>query len=121
MLTVLFAFGLVAIGGNTHAMPVLIVGAVLLDAGVALNLILSQRVIYGLAADVRARLNGLFIAMFFVGGALGSALASFAYAFGGWPATCLTGAGFALFALCAFVTEFTSLRRLVWLKPSVSR
>ncbi len=121
MLTVLVAFGLVAIGGNTHAVPVLVVGAVLLDAGVALNLILSQRVIYGLAADVRARLNGLFIAMFFVGGALGSALASFAYAFGGWSPTCLTGAGFALFALCAFATEFTSLRRWVWLKPSVSR
>ena len=33
----------------------------------------------------------------------------------------LTGAGFALFALCAFATEFTSLRRMVWLKPSISR
>ncbi|HEY1736784.1 MAG TPA: MFS transporter [Methylovirgula sp.] len=121
ILIVLLSFGVVAIGGNVHSMPILIAGAILLDAGVALNLILSQRVIYGLAADVRARLNGMFIAMFFVGGAIGSALASLAYAFGGWSATCLVGAGFGLAALLTFATEFPSLRRRAWAKASVSR
>lgn len=112
----LASFGIVALGGATHSIAILMTGAVLLDAGVALNLILSQRVIYGLAADVRARLNGLFMAFFFAGGALGSALASLAYTAGGWPATCLTGAGFALTALAAYATEFVSLRRFAWAK-----
>ncbi len=112
MITALLAFGLIAIGGAAHSMSVLVLGALLLDAGVALNLVLSQRVIYGLAADVRARLNGLFIALFFAGGAVGSALATFAYALGGWPATCVTGAGFVAIALCTYATEFAPVRRL---------
>ena len=116
MVTVLWSFGILATGGAQHSMGLLITGAILLDAGIALNLILSQRVIYGLAADVRARLNGLFMALFFVGGAIGSALASLAYAVGGWPATCAAGAGFAIFALCAYATEFAPVRRLVFLK-----
>jgi len=116
MVIVLASFGLVATGGALRLMPILIAGALLLDAGVALNLILSQRAIYSLAADIRARLNGLFIALFFIGGAIGSALASFAYALGGWPATCLAGASFACLALCAYATEFVSVRRLISLK-----
>jgi predicted MFS family arabinose efflux permease len=121
ILIVLAAFALLGIGGAIHSMRVLVLGAVLLDAGVALNLILSQRVIYGLAADVRARLNGMFIAMFFVGGAIGSALATLAYAFGGWAATCITGAAFAVAALFTFATEFTALRRRKSLKTAISR
>ncbi len=120
MIMVLLSFGLVAIGGAIGSMIVLVIGAVILDAGVALNLVLSQRTIYSLAADIRARLNGLFIALFFVGGAFGSALASFAYALGGWPATCLAGAGFAALALCAYATEFIPIRRLIWQKSSAT-
>ncbi len=122
MITVLCSFGILAMGGAQHSMGPLITGSIMLDAGIAMNLILSQRVIYGLAADVRARLNGLFMALFFVGGAIGSALASLAYAVGGWPATCATGAGFALFALCAYATEFAFVRRLVFLNvPAIDQ
>lgn len=120
MLIVLLSFGLLARGGAHHAMGLLVAGAILLDAGIAMNLILSQRVIYGLAADIRARLNGLFMALFFFGGAVGSALASFAYAQGGWPATCAAGAGFATFALLAYATEFSPVRRRLSLKPVTS-
>lgn len=110
MMMVLAAFGLLAIGGAERSMILLVAGALLLDAGVAFNLILSQRVIYGLAADIRARLNGLFIALFFIGGACGSAIASFSYAFGGWSSTCLAGALLAICALAAYATEFLPSR-----------
>lgn len=116
MLLALLAFGILAVGGTQHSMPLLIAGAILLDASIAMNLILSQRVIYGLAADVRARLNGIFMALFFLGGAIGSALASFAYAAGGWPASCAAGAGFVIFALLAYVTEFNPLHRRLLLR-----
>ncbi|MHB8884768.1 MAG: MFS transporter [Methylovirgula sp.] len=120
MIMVLLAFVLVAVGGAMGSMTVLVIGALLLDAGVALNLVLSQRAIYSLAADIRARLNGLFIALFFIGGAIGSALASFAYALGGWPATCFAGAGFAVLALAGYATEFTPIRRLIRQKSSAA-
>ncbi len=118
MAIVLFSFGLVGLAGEQRSMPLLILGAILLDAGVALNLIISQRAIYSLAADIRARLNGLFIAIFFIGGAFGSALASFSYAVGGWPITCLAGATFAIVALCAYATEFAFVRHIAWSKSS---
>jgi predicted MFS family arabinose efflux permease len=121
MVMVLIAFALVALGGAQRSMTLLVTGALLLDAGVAMNLILSQRVIYSLAADIRARLNGIFIALFFIGGACGSTLASFSYAFGGWTATCIAGCGFAVLALCAYATEFmTSGRRSGSLKSATS-
>jgi MFS family permease len=117
---VLVAFGIIGVGGTQHSVPLLVIGAILLDAGATLNLILSQRVIYGLASHIRARLNGLLMALFFTGGALGSALASFTYALAGWPATCLAGAGFAVLALCTYATEFTPLRHRIWPKSSAA-
>ncbi|MBV9656431.1 MAG: MFS transporter, partial [Acetobacteraceae bacterium] len=67
---------------------------------------IGQRAIYTLPAHLRSRLTGLFIAVFFAGGAAGSAFASPAFAAGGWP--WVTWAGFALpiLALLAFAGEF---------------
>ncbi len=51
----------------------------------AANLVLGQRAIFALGADMRSRLNGLYFALFFAGGALGSALGGWVYA-GVWLA-----------------------------------
>ncbi|XVK84836.1 MFS transporter [Bacillus stercoris] len=51
---------------------VLVAAAILLDMGVSANLVLSQRAIFSLAPEIRSRLNGLFMAIFFLGGAIGS-------------------------------------------------
>ncbi|MFC7610271.1 hypothetical protein [Teichococcus aestuarii] len=69
----------------------------LLDFGVSANVVLGQRVIFALGAEYRARLNGLYMATFFLGGALGSALGGWSYAAGGWPLA--SGIGLALPAL----------------------
>lgn len=37
-------------------------------------LILGQRTLYALAPEARGRLNGLYVAIFFIGGGIGSAL-----------------------------------------------
>ncbi|OYL20337.1 MFS transporter, partial [Streptococcus pneumoniae] len=44
---------------------VLVAAAILLDMGVSANLVLSQRAIFSLAPEIRSRLNGLFMAIFF--------------------------------------------------------
>ncbi|WP_416202263.1 MFS transporter [Paenibacillus sp. JDR-2] len=84
---------------------VLVIAAILLDAGVSANLVLSQRSIFSLGADIRSRLNGLFMAIFFFGGAIGSAAGGWAYAAGGWSSALWLGIAFPTLALLYFATE----------------
>ena len=86
-------------------MLLLTASAILLDMGVSANLVLSQRAIYALGDAQRSRLNGLFMTLFFVGGATGSGLGVWAYAQGGWPTTALLGAAFPTLAWLVFLTE----------------
>jgi predicted MFS family arabinose efflux permease len=75
------------------------VGVVLLDAGTQANQLTNQTVIYGLAPDERSRINAIYMVSYFLGGALGTALAAQAWQHGGWPAVCATGAAFAVLAM----------------------
>ncbi|MEI4831285.1 MFS transporter [Bacillus sp. FJAT-53711] len=84
---------------------VLVVAAILLDMGVSANLVLSQRLIFSLEPEIRSRLNGLFMAIFFLGGAVGSSIGGWAYASGGWGAALWMGIAFPIIALLYFTTE----------------
>lgn len=53
------------------ALALLVAASIILDMGVAANLVLGQRAIFTLGAEVRSRLNGIYFALFFAGGALG--------------------------------------------------
>ena len=75
--------------------------AVVLDIGVTGDQTLGRRAINLLRPEARGRLNGLFVGLFFLGGAVGSAAAGVAWAAGGWPLICLIGAGFGAAALVA--------------------
>jgi predicted MFS family arabinose efflux permease len=83
----------------------LAVCGVALDFAVSANLVFGQRVIYGLSAEHRSRMNGLFMATFFCGGAIASAAAGWAYASGGWGLTSWLGAALPALALAYFATE----------------
>jgi len=74
-------------------------GVILLDAGTQANQLTNQTVIYGLAPAERSRINAIYMVAYFLGGALGTALAAQAWQRGGWLAVCATGAGFALLAM----------------------
>ncbi|MFK3893757.1 MFS transporter [Bacillus subtilis] len=84
---------------------VLVAAAILLDMGVSANLVLSQRAIFSLAPEIRSRLNGLFMAIFFLGGAIGSSIGGWAYASGGWSTALWIGIAFPVIALLYFATE----------------
>ncbi|TWG60947.1 MFS transporter [Bacillus subtilis] len=84
---------------------VLVASAILLDMGVSANLVLSQRAIFSLAPEIRSRLNGLFMAIFFLGGAIGSSIGGWAYASGGWSTALWIGIAFPVIALLYFITE----------------
>ncbi|WP_425589249.1 MFS transporter [Streptomyces siamensis] len=103
------AFAVAGLGG--HHIVLLALAAVLLDMAVQSTLILGQHTIYQLDADARARLNSAFIAIFFVGGALGSQLASVAYHAAGWPAVAAFGTALPVLALLYWTTERAAGRR----------
>jgi predicted MFS family arabinose efflux permease len=88
------------------ALGILVIASIVLDMGVAANLVLGQRAIFTLGAEVRSRLNGVYFALFFAGGALGSALGGWMFATHGWHAALLTGMAFNGAALLYWLTEY---------------
>lgn len=92
VLLVAVGFGLaMAEIGNLSELWMLCAGAILIGAGVTGHAVFGQRDVFGMPPAVRARLNGVFMAAYFVSGALGSAVAGSAYALWGWRATCALG------------------------------
>ena len=94
------SFALAIVGFSLTALPipnllgrslVLVLGAILLDVAVQATLILGQQQIYSLRPEQRSRLNTLYIATFFLGGAAGSGLSGWLFSLGGW--TLLSAAG----------------------------
>lgn len=106
-----FAMPMLVPGSRNVALGMLVIASIVLDMGVAANLVLGQRAIFVLGAEVRSRLNGIFFALFFAGGALGSALGAWVYAAHGWHATLLLGMAFPGLALLYQVTEYFSGER----------
>ncbi|MDG6402279.1 MFS transporter [Pseudomonas quasicaspiana] len=81
----------------------LAVTGVLLDFAVQMNMVLGQRAIYALDPASRGRLNALYMTSIFIGGAIGSALASSMYEQAGWHGVVWLGAGLPLVALVVFL------------------
>ncbi len=101
-----FALALFAPSSRLLDLGLLAFASIVLDMAVAANLVLGQRAIFSLGAEVRSRLNGLYFALFFAGGALGSALGGWVYATYGWQAALLTGLALPALALAYWVTEY---------------
>ena len=95
-------FGLTSWQSNLVALAL---GAVLLDLAVQTTLVLGQQAIYGLNPEQRSRINTIYIAIFFLGGAAGSALSGVAYAHGGWPEVVWLGAALPLLGFLYWLTE----------------
>lgn len=101
------SFGLAYVfqGHSTAELVLLVFVAITLDMAVSGNLVLGQRVIYSLAGEARGRVNGIFMSIFFIGGAIGSSIGSWSYASGGWSLTTLIGLIMPLLALGYYFTE----------------
>jgi predicted MFS family arabinose efflux permease len=78
-------------------------GVILLDLGVQASQITNQARVYGLAPHMRNRLNTVYMATYFAGGALGSALGGQAWSIAGWTGVSITGGVLAAAALAVFV------------------
>ncbi|MCO8114850.1 MFS transporter [Acinetobacter lwoffii] len=75
-----------------------ILGYGLINLGLAITHSCNQNVIFRLRPDAKSRVNSLYMTLYFIGGAYGSALGVYAWHHGGWSMTCLAGLGLALCA-----------------------
>jgi predicted MFS family arabinose efflux permease len=104
-LLILVAIALAAWAGSWASIPralalaLLGASALLLDVGASLDQTLGRRAVILLRPEAVGRLNGVFVGMFFKGGALGSAAGGLVWSTGGWVAVCGLCAGFAALAL----------------------
>jgi predicted MFS family arabinose efflux permease len=96
VLTVLFAYGVLAV---VPGLAGLVLGVLLLDAGVTLSMVSQQSIILALDDGARARINTVFITALFAGGAGGTIGGSLAWHHAGWPGVVAFGAALALTAL----------------------
>ncbi|HEY2505015.1 MAG TPA: MFS transporter [Streptosporangiaceae bacterium] len=92
------SFALLWVGRDSLA--VLVLGIIVLDIGVQGLHVLNQNTIYSLAPGARSRINGVYMTLYFVGGAVGSAAASLAWSTRGWAAVCVAGAALPVAVLC---------------------
>jgi predicted MFS family arabinose efflux permease len=76
---------------------------VVLEVRVQMNMVVGQREIYALHAASRNRLNALYMTSIFVGGAIGSAIASVLYEHGGWTLVASTATVFPVIAFVHFL------------------
>ncbi|HEY4252038.1 MAG TPA: MFS transporter [Roseomonas sp.] len=96
----LAAFVVFGLAGETLAG--LVAGVILLDLGVQAAQISNQTRIFALQPEARGRINTIYMVMVFVGGALGSAAGTIAWAIGGWHAVSLCGLLFCAASLAIF-------------------
>ncbi|MEX5534882.1 MFS transporter [Pseudomonas syringae] len=83
----------------------LVVTGVVLDFCVQTSMVLGQRTVYALDAASRSRLNALYMTSIFIGGAIGSAVASPLFDHGGWTWVLIAGTALPLIALLAFLRD----------------
>jgi predicted MFS family arabinose efflux permease len=108
----MIAFGLLwTVGGTITGLAI---GGIVLDLGTQANLVTNQTRIYRLIPEARNRINTVFMVTYFVGGALGTFLAGFAWSLWQWNGVCALGASFfgaALIAWAAGSWESEAARR----------
>ncbi|GAB3567559.1 MFS transporter [Amycolatopsis endophytica] len=108
----LAAVALVVAWLGAGSLVALALAGVVLDLTVQGHQVLSQREIYGLREDARARINTVFMTTIFVGGAVASALAGSLYDGFGWAGPCLFGAALPVIGLVIWSVSTVRARRL---------
>lgn len=81
----------------------LIIGVILVDLGVQSSHIMNQTNYFLIKSNAVNRLNTVYMVSYFIGGSLGTWLASLAWQYVQWGGVCFVGASFGLLAIVAHV------------------
>ena len=85
----------------------LVLGVILLDAGVQAAQVANQSSVLALLPEARNRVNTVYMICYFTGGSLGSLLGSWSWGRWQWHGVCACGIGFMLLAAVIFLTQPT--------------
>lgn len=97
----LASFGLFALLGRSLAG--LVAGVLLMDVGVQANHVSNLARVHARRPEARSRMNTVYMVTYFAGGALGTALGTWAWTVGGWAGVCGAGAGLIAAAMAVWV------------------
>lgn len=115
--TVLLVASWSALAAGADSPAWLLAGVIVLDLAHQAVLNSSQNVLYALRPEARNRINSAFMTSLFIGGAVGSALASVIWAYSGWTGVCVLGATLSAGTVVLWVLERITLTRATG-KPS---
>lgn len=92
---------------SVHALALipLVVLAIILDAAVQMNQIVSQRIIFSSPAELRGRVNAIYMTSTFAGGASGAVAGTLLYHHGGWNIAAIAGALLGVIPFLLFMAE----------------
>jgi predicted MFS family arabinose efflux permease len=89
---VLAAGAMVLAGAGAHSVILLACAAVALDLGLQAHQVLSQRDIYALREDARARINTVYMTSAFIGGSIASGVSGWLHETHGWTSVTIFAA-----------------------------
>jgi predicted MFS family arabinose efflux permease len=92
-------------------MAAMVIGVIVLDVGAQMMQVANQTRIFGLGAEVRSRLNTIYMTMYFTGGAVGSALSGLAWWRWGWDGVCVLALGLIALAGLRHATGYSRTHR----------
>jgi predicted MFS family arabinose efflux permease len=74
-----------------HSMAGLVIGVIVMDMGVQATHISNQTLIFALKPEARNRINTIYMVTYFIGGSIGTLLASEAWKYYKWSGVCAVG------------------------------
>ncbi len=98
--------------GSALGIAMMVICAILLDAGVTLSMVTGQREVFAIAPQLRSRLNAVYVSFLFIGGGIGSALGAWSIEAGGWSLSSTIGSCLPILALLYYFTESRLAREI---------
>ena len=99
----ILSWGLLYLGSNQLIFYILGYGVI--NLGLAMTHSCNQNVIFKLRPNAKSRLNSIYMTIYFIGGAAGSALGVFSWHHGGWTMVCMTGVILSSLALISALSD----------------
>ncbi|MDB5142208.1 MAG: transporter [Mucilaginibacter sp.] len=110
LLLIVGSFVIFFFSGNSIAG--LIIGVIVLDMGVQATHISNQSLIFALQPEARNRINTVYMVAYFVGGGIGTYLASVAWGYDKWTGVCIVGTTLALMAVVVHLVSHKIVQKI---------